>query len=1181
MKRDWWIRFGTAIGLGWLLVFGAVSVRGATGTNIWANGDITGVWSSTSTTTNWNSAIIPNSPGWIVQSVTNSGGSGTVTLDMNATVGQLNDGGNRGGNHFMVIGTTYNLTLDGTGIGTNMFGDVNVAALYHGSSINALIVQPSIVMSNTDLDIGTTYGITGAGASNVVGVLGVTTLNNAGNTGDSSAPHNLFIKGGGAKATITTVVVNSSIGTTGAGIVISNTLVSGNVLLAGMLGPGVIDLFQNTTGSTQILAAANNTYPGNTIITAGTLQLGAANAIPGGAAAGNVIVNGVLDLNAFSDSINGLSGVGAVDTLAGGTPMLTVGGNNASSTFGGVIANTGGTLALVKSGNGTVALNGANTYRGTTALSNGTLLVNGLIGTNAVTVGANATLGGAGTIAGPVSIQSGGNFAPGAGSGAAGTVLTLSNNLTLTSGSSATMKVQTGNLSDRAVSSGAVIYGGALTVANVGGSLALNDRFTLFTATNYAGNFSSLTLPALGSGLLWYNSLSLDGSLTVVAGTITAAVLTNLPATGVQVAAATLNGRVISTGGQVPLVTLYYGMANGGTNAAGWSKNIVLGYADGNFSCTVTGLSASTTYYYAAAATNSVGKVWAMPAQSFTTLTIVKPAVANLPATSVKNISAILNGQVVLTGNEVPTVTLHYGLTDGGANPAAWSQNVVLGLQSGSFNHTATGLSTNTLYYFAASASNSAGTAWGTPAQSFTTLATYVPITAFLPPQSQILSDMVLANNYFTNEWPVPGCSSCLPGPHPSSIWTRATYIEGSLSLYRINLDTNIYNYGVQWGAFPNWTLRSGDANTLPDDQGAGMEYIELYQLDPTQTNRLTHIVNNANYWVSNNVGLSAWSYVDSIHMSMPVYAKLSVLDPNVISALKSNALYAPQMYAWFHNIKSVFGRSNGLYNATDHLWWRDTNFMANYTASDGTKQKCYWSRGNGWAFAALARTMDVLPTNDLHHAEYVQTLQEMAAALKSVQRTDGFWNVNLGYTNDYPGPESSGTACFTYGIAWGINHGYLDANTYLPTAINGWNALANGALHHSTGTDDGSLGFMQSTGSQPSDGQPITYTSVPNFDDYGLGLFLLAGGQMYQLSSSPGIVLSPPVMTNNQVLLNFTVISSLTNVPLNLLQADQLESGWITNRTVTLTTNLAGISYRFTTTNNAATRFYRIQAGL
>jgi hypothetical protein len=146
-----------------------------------------------------------------------------------------------------------------------------------------------------------------------------------------------------------------------------------------------------------------------------------------------------------------------------------------------------------------------------------------------------------------------------------------------------------------------------------------------------------------------------------------------------------------------------------------------------------------------------------------------------------------------------------------------------------------------------------------------------------------------------------------------------------------------------------------------------------------------------------------------------------------------------------------------------------------------------------------------------------------------------------------------------------------------LPAVIAGWNALAVGALHHSTGADNGFLGYEQGSGSKPSDDQPVTYTSVPNFDDFGLGLFLLAGSQVYQLSGPPGVALAPPVLTGNKVQLNFTVISTLTNAALNLLQTSQLGTGWTTNTTATLT-NYSGISYGFTATNNGAARFYQIQ---
>ena len=99
----------------------------------------------------------------------------------------------------------------------------------------------------------------------------------------------------------------------------------------------------------------------------------------------------------------------------------------------------------------------------------------------------------------------------------------------------------------------------------------------------------------------------------------------------------------------------------------------------------------------------------------------------------------------------------------------------------------------------------------------------------------------------------------------------------------------------------------------------------------------------------------------------------------------------------------------------------------------------------------------------------------------------------------------------------------------------------------------------------------------MPNFDDFGLGLFLLAGCQVYQLSSAPGITLAAPVLNGNQVQLNFTVISSQTNGVLQMLQTDQLGANWTTNTAATLMTNIDGLSYCFTTTNNQSAQFYKV----
>ena len=177
-----------------------------------------------------------------------------------------------------------------------------------------------------------------------------------------------------------------------------------------------------------------------TTISAGTLQLGAANVIPNGAGKGDVTVTGTLDLNAFSDTVNGLNGAGTVDNSAAGTPTLTIGNNNVASTFSGVIKNTAGSLAITKIGTGTLTLSGANTYSGPTTLSAGTLLItNTCAGPGTITCN-GGTLGGTGTVAGVVKVNSGATISPGVGGIA---TFTINNNLTLSSGS--TYLVDIGN----------------------------------------------------------------------------------------------------------------------------------------------------------------------------------------------------------------------------------------------------------------------------------------------------------------------------------------------------------------------------------------------------------------------------------------------------------------------------------------------------------------------------------------------------------------------------------------------------------------------------------------------------------------------------------------------------------------------------------------------------------------
>ncbi|MCX6896854.1 MAG: autotransporter-associated beta strand repeat-containing protein [Verrucomicrobia bacterium] len=116
-----------------------------------------------------------------------------------------------------------------------------------------------------------------------------------------------------------------------------------------------------------------NTYGGDTTISAGTLVLGAANAIPSGASKGNVTVTGTLDVNGFSPTINGLNGAGTITNSIAGTQTLTVGGNDASGLFTGIIKTGTGGLNVTKTGAGTQTLSGANTFTGVLTLNQGVL----------------------------------------------------------------------------------------------------------------------------------------------------------------------------------------------------------------------------------------------------------------------------------------------------------------------------------------------------------------------------------------------------------------------------------------------------------------------------------------------------------------------------------------------------------------------------------------------------------------------------------------------------------------------------------------------------------------------------------------------------------------------------------------------------------------------------------------
>lgn len=125
------------------------------------------------------------------------------------------------------------------------------------------------------------------------------------------------------------------------------------------------------------------------IFGAGRVLTGAENILPNGAGAGNVEVIATLDLNGFSQSVNGLTGNGIVAVTGGGAATLTIGNNDAAGTFGGMLEDGEGTLSVVKTGAGNLFLTGASSFSGG-FIKNGSGHVypqnNGALGTGPVVV---------------------------------------------------------------------------------------------------------------------------------------------------------------------------------------------------------------------------------------------------------------------------------------------------------------------------------------------------------------------------------------------------------------------------------------------------------------------------------------------------------------------------------------------------------------------------------------------------------------------------------------------------------------------------------------------------------------------------------------------------------------------------------------------------------------------------
>ena len=217
------------------------------------------------------------------------------------------------------------------------------------------------------------------------------------------------------------------------------------------------------------------------------------------------------------------------------------------------------------------------------------------------------------------------------------------------------------------------------------------------------------------------------------------------------------------------------------------------------------------------------------------------------------------------------------------------------------------------------------------------------------------------------------------------------------------------------------------------------------------------------------------WCWADALFMGPQVWLEMS--------RVTGDAKYAA--YAKHE----LFATLAELYDPQEHLVYRDSRF---FERRDINGAKLFWSRGDGWVFAGLARILDLLPANDPDRPRIEAVFKEMAVKLKTLQKPDGFWSPSLLGDPATSLPEESGTAFYTYGMAWGLKNGLLDRAGYEPVVRRGWVAL-NRALH-----PDGRVGYVQPVSDRP---DAVDYD---NTQFYGVGGFLMAASAVADLDLTP-----------------------------------------------------------------------------
>lgn len=314
---------------------------------------------------------------------------------------------------------------------------------------------------------------------------------------------------------------------------------------------------------------------------------------------------------------------------------------------------------------------------------------------------------------------------------------------------------------------------------------------------------------------------------------------------------------------------------------------------------------------------------------------------------------------------------------------------------------------------------------------------------------------------------------------HAPTDWTNGAFYAGVLAAYQTTGSKKILDSLVVLGQRTSW--QPGRRYDHADDIAICQTYIDVARIKGDQ--QLLRATIDTVQKLRTVPGPESkkglmWWWCDALFMGPPTLVKLGV-------DLKDPSYFALN--------DSLFKQTYELlYNKEQHLFARDASYLIKPNGEgkrEANGQPVFWSRGNGWVMGGLVRILEELPAGYANRGFYEQLFKEMSARIITLQQADGLWRASLLDPASYPGGEGSGSGFFCYALAWGINHGLLDAATYGPVVRKAWEGL------NTLVSPEGRVGWVQPIGADPK-----RNFTAESYEVYGTGAFLLAGAEVIRM---------------------------------------------------------------------------------